>query len=178
MFCLWSNWLWKNIYNDRKTIFKKKKIPGLYLLSLIDIFSLLQKNEYCEYDIYVSFYEIYCNKLYDLLNNRNSLEIREDGKGIIHIVNLIEKKIINIQNLIEIIDFGLRSRTTGITGANNDSSRSHAILQIELKDQNEICQTKISFVDLAGSERAVDTIETNKQNKYFYFFYLIYSIYF
>ena len=106
------------------------------------------------------------------------MEIREDGKGIIHIVNLIEKKIINIQNLIEIIDFGLRSRTTGITGANNDSSRSHAILQIELKDQNEICQTKISFVDLAGSERAVDTIETNKQNKYFYFFYLIYSIYF
>ena len=161
-----------------KPFSKKKKIPGLYLLSLIDIFSLLQKNEYCEYDICVSFYEIYCNKLYDLLNNRNSLEIREDGKGIIHIVNLIEKKIINIQNLIEIIDFGLRSRTTGITGANNDSSRSHAILQIELKDQNEICQTKISFVDLAGSERAVDTIETNKQNKYFYFFYLIYSIYF
>ena len=73
--------------------------------------------------------------------------------------------IINIQNLIEIIDFGLRSRTTGITGANNDSSRSHAILQIELKDQDNISQNKISFIDLAGNERAVDTIETNKQNK-------------
>ena len=144
---------------------KKNKIPGLYLLSLIDIFSLLQKNEYSDYDIYVSFYEIYCNKIYDLLNNKNNLEIREDGKGVIHIVNLIEKKIINIQNLVEIIDFGLKSRTTGITGANNDSSRSHAILQIELKDQDNISQNKISFIDLAGNERAVDTIETNKQNK-------------
>ena len=36
---------------------------------------------------------------------------------------------------MDIIDFGLKSRTTGVTGANNDSSRSHAILQIDLKDQ-------------------------------------------
>ena len=58
-----------------KPFSKKNKIPGLYLLSLIDIFSLLQKNEYSDYEIFISFYEIYCNKIYDLLNNKNNLEM-------------------------------------------------------------------------------------------------------
>ena len=43
-----------------------KKIPGLFLLSCIDLFSFLQKKEYENLELYVSFYEIYCNKLFDL----------------------------------------------------------------------------------------------------------------
>ena len=144
---------------------KDLQCPGLYLLSAYDVFAYLQKKEYADLEIWVSFYEIYCNKLYDLLNNKYSLQAREDGKGNICIVGLIEKQIINLKNLMNIIDFGLRSRTTGVTGANNDSSRSHAILQIALKDQNGDSKGKISFIDLAGSERAVDTIDTNKQTK-------------
>ena len=70
-----------------------------------------------------------------------------------------------MKNLMSIIDFGLKSRTTGVTGANDESSRSHAILQILLRDQNGDTHGKISFIDLAGSERAVDTIDTNKQTK-------------
>ena len=70
-----------------------------------------------------------------------------------------------MKNLIDIIEFGLKSRTTGVTGANDDSSRSHAILNIELFDEDENSKGKITFVDLAGSERAVDTIDTNKQTK-------------
>ena len=144
---------------------KDLQCPGLYLLSAYDVFAYLQKKEYADLEIWVSFYEIYCNKLYDLLNNKYSLQAREDGKGNICIVGLIEKQIINLKNLMNIIDFGLKSRTTGVTGANNDSSRSHAILQIALKDQNGDAKGKISFIDLAGSERAVDTIDTNKQTK-------------
>ena len=45
-----------------------------------------------------------------------------------------------------------------------DSSRSSAVLQINLKDGN-LNVGKISFIDLAGSKRAVDTIDTNKQTK-------------
>ena len=70
-----------------------------------------------------------------------------------------------------VIDLGLRSRTTGVTGANSDSSRSHAVLQISIKEPNGNQHGKISFIDLAGSERAVDTIDTNRQTKYR--FYLI-----
>jgi kinesin family protein 2/24 len=66
--------------------------------------------------------------------------------------------------LMAVIENGLKSRTVGITGANSDSSRSHAVLQIAIKN-NGNPHGKISFIDLAGSERAVDTIDTNKQTK-------------
>ena len=141
------------------------KVPGLYLLSCIDLFNFLKSKEYSNLELWVSFYEIYCNKLFDLLNNKNILQAREDGKGNICIVGLSEKHTKNIEELLDIIDFGLNSRTVGITGANLDSSRSHAILQIVIKTKEKEVYSKISFIDLAGSERAVDTIDTNKRTK-------------
>ena len=45
-----------------------------------------------------------------------------------------------------------------------DSSRSHAILQISLKDGNKVFG-KMSFIDLAGSERGADVADTNKQTR-------------
>ena len=139
------------------------QVPGLYLLSCIDLFNFLKQRPNLE--LWVSFYEIYCNKLFDLLNNKNTLQAREDGKGNICIVGLLEKQTKNIEELLDIIDFGLNSRTVGITGANLDSSRSHAILQINIKTKEKEIYSKISFIDLAGSERAVDTIDTNKKTK-------------
>ena len=139
------------------------QVPGLYLLSCIDLFNFLKQRPNLE--LWVSFYEIYCNKLFDLLNNKNILQAREDGKGNICIVGLLEKQTKNIEELLDIIDFGLNSRTVGITGANLDSSRSHAILQINIKTKEKEIYSKISFIDLAGSERAVDTIDTNKKTK-------------
>ena len=141
------------------------EVPGLYLLSCLDMFNFLQKKEYSNLELWVSFYEIYCNKLFDLLNNKTVLNAREDGKGNICIVGLLEKHTKNIEELLDIIDFGLNSRTVGITGANLDSSRSHAVLQISIKTKDKEPYSKISFIDLAGSERAVDTIDTNKRTK-------------
>ena len=142
---------------------KGPQVPGLYLLSCIDLFNFLKQRPNLE--LWVSFYEIYCNKLFDLLNNKNILQAREDGKGNICIVGLLEKQTKNIEELLDIIDFGLNSRTVGITGANLDSSRSHAILQINIKTKEKEIYSKVSFIDLAGSERAVDTIDTNKKTK-------------
>lgn len=53
-------------------------VPGLYLLAAFDIINLL--NSYPDHFLQVSFYEIYCGKLYDLLNKRVLLHCREDGK--------------------------------------------------------------------------------------------------
>jgi len=142
------------------------KIPGMYLLASYDIFSLLQNNKYNGLSIWISFYEIYCGKLFDLLNERNILTAREDGKQNIIIVGLTEKKVLNLNNLMSLIEYGLKVRTVGITGANSDSSRSHGIIQINIKDINNNIHGKISFIDLAGSERAADTINTNKQTKF------------
>jgi len=81
------------------------------------------------------------------------------------IVGISEKIVTSVDELMDIIAFGLAARTTGITGANLDSSRSHAILQISFKDTNQKVLGKISFIDLAGSERAADVIEQNKQTR-------------
>ena len=100
------------------------------------------------------------------INSKKLLTAREDGKQNICIVGLTEKKVDNVNDLMKIIEFGLSSRVVGVTGANADSSRSHGIIQILLKDEKEKIYSKISFIDLAGSERAIDTIDTNKQTKF------------
>ena len=62
--------------------------PGLYLLAAYDLIELL--NAYEDLELYLSFYEIYCGKLFDLLNNRNPVTCREDGKQKVNIVGLTE----------------------------------------------------------------------------------------
>lgn len=53
----------------------------------------------------------------------------------------------------------------GSTNANADSSRSHAIMQIVLKDQSRNVVGKLSFIDLAGSERGADRGETDAKTR-------------
>lgn len=65
---------------------------------------------------------------------------------------------------MNIIEEGNKDRITSENAANNESSRSHAILQISLKDGKKIF-TKISFIDLAGNERGADHADMNKQTK-------------
>lgn len=139
-------------------------MPGLYLLAAQDIFALLEKPAYRHLSAYISFYEIYCSKLHDLLNERQLLHAREDAKQNVNIVGLSEKKVANVSSLMQIIDFGNSVRTTASTSANLDSSRSHAILQITLKDGNKQ-YGKMSFIDLAGSERGADVVDTTKQTR-------------
>lgn len=54
------------------------KVPGLFLLASYDIINYLA--QYPDLVLVVSFYEIYCGKLFDLLNNRKDLVCREDAK--------------------------------------------------------------------------------------------------
>jgi kinesin family protein 2/24 len=61
---------------------KGNSIPGLYLLCAYDIFSLIEEEQYNHLSIWMSFYEIYCGKLFDLLNEKNMLTVREDGNKV------------------------------------------------------------------------------------------------
>jgi kinesin family protein 2/24 len=139
--------------------------PGLFLLAANDLFKLIADRK-LGLGIYVSFYEIYCGKLYDLLNNRNQLFAREDAKANINIVGLSEKKVNKVDELMHIISFGMGERTTSTTSSNVDSSRSHAILQIYFKDSADKNQGKLAFIDLAGSERASDAMDQTKQTRF------------
>jgi kinesin family protein 2/24 len=61
-------------------------VQGLYLLAAYDIFK--QLSQLNRLSVWVSFYEIYCGKLHDLLNDRNVLFAREDAKNNVNIVGL------------------------------------------------------------------------------------------
>lgn len=124
------------------------------------------------FQLFVSFFEIYGGKLFDLLNDRKKLFIREDGKQQVCIVGLQEYCVSDVESIKELIERGNATRSTGTTGANEESSRSHAILQLAIKrsvDGNESKPPrpvgKLSFIDLAGSERGADTTDNDKQTR-------------
>jgi len=151
---------------------ERDKTPGIFLLAAQDIFRCLNSKEHSHLGVYIAFYEIYCGKLFDLLNNRHLLHARENAKANVVIVGLQEHLVENVTELMEVIEYGLTSRTTGVTGANVDSSRSHAILQICLRDVSNkedggklAEHGKISFIDLAGSERGADTLDIDRQTR-------------
>jgi len=114
----------------------------------------------------VSYFEIYGDKLFDLLQRRKELQCREDRKQHVNIIGLTVKNCATEEQLIETIHEGSQIRATGVTGANSQSSRSHAVLSIELRtretNKRHGC---FSFIDLAGSERGADTMKNTKQTR-------------
>ncbi|KAG0164160.1 Kinesin-like protein kif24 [Apophysomyces sp. BC1034] len=131
---------------------------GLYVLAARDVFHLLRQPQNENLTAWIGFYEIYQGQLYDLLNSRKKLFAREDGKQNVVIVGLKEYVIKNVEDLMQVFEYGSQARSTGSTGANSDSSRSHAVLQILLRPSKSRKKIfgKLSFIDLAGSERGAD----------------------
>ncbi|KAK2645693.1 hypothetical protein Ddye_020888 [Dipteronia dyeriana] len=138
-----------------------------------DILSLMHHNHRNQgFQLFVSFFEIYGGKVFDLLNDRKKLCMREDGKQQVCIVGLQEYRVSNVETIRELIEKGNATRSTGTTGANEESSRSHAILQLAIKRSADGTESKpsrlvgkFSFIDLAGSERGADTTDNDKQTR-------------
>ncbi|NWS00522.1 KIF24 protein, partial [Motacilla alba] len=148
------------------TMIGNHRSPGLYALAAQDIFRHLEASpSRKDHVVLISFYEIYCGHLYDLLNERKRLSAREDGKHVVQIVGLREVQVDSVDELLEVILKGGKERRTRTTTVNSDSSRSHAIIQVQIKDTTNRAFGRISFIDLAGSERAVDAKETDRQTK-------------
>ena len=74
--------------------------------------------------------QIYGGKLFDLLNGRQRLTILEDGKKRVCIVGLREYLVDGVDVLKQLIEHSNAARSTGSTGANADSSRSHSIMLV------------------------------------------------
>ncbi|KAJ2006300.1 hypothetical protein GGI04_001929, partial [Coemansia thaxteri] len=90
-----------------------------------------------------------------------------DANQNVCIQGLREVLVGSADDLLSVFEFGNGCRSTGSTGANADSSRSHAILQISLRDPRSArspVRGKLSFIDLAGNERGADRGDrANKQ---------------
>ena len=152
--------------------------PGIMVLTLEELFNKVNSFADREYKLKFWLLEIYNENIRDLLkfykneNNKNALEntsneyldLREDPEKGIIVSNITEISVNNSNDMLKILKRGNRNRTQESTGANETSSRSHAILQvsIEYKEKNtgidyQIKFSKLSLIDLAGSERAAAT---------------------
>ena len=143
------------------TMLGKEGQEGLYLQAAKDLYTNLAEG----HTIVVSFFEIYGGKLFDLLNEREKLECREDGKGVVNVCGLTEHNVDDTNHLMQVIDYGNTIRAAGSTGMNSDSSRSHAILHITIVNEQRKFHGRFTFIDLAGSERGADTMESDRQTR-------------
>ena len=92
--------------------------------------------------------------------------VREDGDQHVNIVGLSEIVLKSLDTLRSIIYDGLARRHHGKSAFNSNSSRSHAIFQIILKNtSNPNDYFRMVFIDLAGSERAIDAQNNQKQTR-------------
>ncbi|CAH1102929.1 unnamed protein product [Psylliodes chrysocephalus] len=146
--------------------FNDPKDKGIYALTAADIFNEVNSPNYRRLDLAVScsFFEIYVKKVSDLLNNKKSLKILEDGKQQVQIVGLTERAVSSVNEVLQLIKMGSEERASGQTSANSNSSRSHAVFQIYLRSNNNLKKVhgKFSLIDLAGNERGADTFSSSK----------------
>ncbi|KPA73968.1 putative Mitotic centromere-associated kinesin (MCAK) [Leptomonas pyrrhocoris] len=127
---------------------------GLYLLAAGDLFGRLGAGQ----RLCVCFYEIYCNSLFDLLNRRHPIVLREDANRRVNLCGVVWRAVSDVSELWQLMKAGMQQRRTGSTSANEHSSRSHAVLSIRIEDCARLDFVgTVNFVDLAGSERAADT---------------------
>ena len=146
-----------------------------------------------EFKVNVQFLELYNEQIIDLLADEGSchslIKIHEDATGGIYTVNTIAKSVSSVESTLECLKIGSLSRTTASTNMNSQSSRSHAIFTLHIKQQRvvtvngfsseesaqivkdlpshefETLTAKFHFVDLAGSERLKRTGATGDRAK-------------
>lgn len=145
---------------------QQNSAKGIYALAAQDVFAYLNHRRYANLDLsaYVSFFEIYNGKVYDLLHKKAKLRVLEDDRQQVQVVGLEEVYVASAEEVIKMIQIGSASRTSGQTSANANSSRSHAILQIVLRrnDRATTLHGKFSLVDLAGNERGTDVSSNDR----------------
>eukprot|EP00736_Rhodelphis_marinus_P011277 Rmarinus@m.25062 len=114
----------------------------------------------------ISFFELYVEKVLDLLQSRKEVRVLEDAKQNVSVFGLREVQVVSAEELLQYVSRGEGVRATSATNLNTDSSRSHSVLQISLRHpRTDDLLGKLSLVDLAGSERASDMNHTCQSTK-------------
>ncbi|XP_062964598.1 kinesin-like protein KIF1A isoform X15 [Cynocephalus volans] len=134
-----------------------------------DLFSRINdtSNDNMSYSVEVSYMEIYCERVRDLLNpkNKGNLRVREHPLLGPYVEDLSKLAVTSYNDIQDLMDSGNKARTVAATNMNETSSRSHAVFNIIFTQKRHDAETnittekvsKVSLVDLAGSERADST---------------------
>ncbi|KAL6086351.1 hypothetical protein STEG23_000149 [Scotinomys teguina] len=128
-----------------------------------DIFShIYSMDENLEFHIKVSYFEIYLDKIRDLLDvTKTNLSVHEDKNRVPFVKGCTERFVSSPEEILDVIDEGKSNRHVAVTNMNEHSSRSHSIFLINIKQENIETEQKLSgklyLVDLAGSEKVSKT---------------------
>lgn len=150
-----------------------KKNPdelGLIPLILDSLFTIIEKSqkEDLQIECVCSFLEIYNEKITDLLdfskNKPDTLQIREGIRDGVYVESLLEAPVKSADDAFGYLKKGLANRHVGSTQMNEESSRSHSVFTINIKQTQKCPQgiakirtSKLNLIDLAGSERQKST---------------------
>ncbi|XP_060931566.1 kinesin-like protein KIF1B [Limanda limanda] len=142
---------------------------------LFDKINDSNNKEELSYSVEVSYMEIYCERVRDLLNpkNKGNLRVREHPLLGPYVEDLSKLAVTSYTDIADLMDAGNKARTVAATNMNETSSRSHAVFTIVFTQKKHDSETdtstekvsKISLVDLAGSERADSTGATGTRLK-------------
>jgi kinesin family protein 15 len=143
---------------------------GLIPLILESLFSSVGKTQRDDFqvDCVCSFLEIYNEKITDLLdfnkNKPDTLCIREGMKEGVYVEGIIEQQVKSSDDALSCLKKGLTNRHVGSTQMNDESSRSHSVFTVVIKQTQKDSQgiskirtSKLNLIDLAGSERQKST---------------------
>lgn len=153
------------------TMLGKDGEPGIMVQALNDLFLEMRQNTDKAFKVTMSYLEIYNEMIRDLLNpDSGFLELREDAKGNVQVAGISEVTARSTEEVMAMLVKGNLERTQEPTAANATSSRSHAILQVTVRQRNkvrnimqEVRTGRLFLVDLAGSERAANTHNRGKR---------------
>uniref|UniRef100_A0A665UQU0 plus-end-directed kinesin ATPase n=1 Tax=Echeneis naucrates TaxID=173247 RepID=A0A665UQU0_ECHNA len=149
---------------------QEKDQQGIIPLLCEDLFTKINgsnNDNSMSYSVEVSYMEIYCERVRDLLNpkNKGNLRVREHPLMGPYVEDLSKLAVTSYNDIQDLMDSGNKARTVAATNMNETSSRSHAVFNIIFTQKKHDMETdntsekvsKISLVDLAGSERADST---------------------
>ncbi|XP_059583380.1 kinesin heavy chain isoform X2 [Alligator mississippiensis] len=151
-----------------KTHTMEGKLHDSQLMGIIpriahDIFDhIYSMDENLEFHIKVSYFEIYLDKIRDLLDvSKTNLAVHEDKNRVPYVKGCTERFVSSPEEVLDVIDEGKANRHVAVTNMNEHSSRSHSIFLINIKQENVETEKKLSgklyLVDLAGSEKVSKT---------------------
>eukprot|EP01065_Artemidia_motanka_P008437 TRINITY_DN1424_c0_g2_i1.p1 TRINITY_DN1424_c0_g2~~TRINITY_DN1424_c0_g2_i1.p1 ORF type:complete len:1559 (+),score=685.68 TRINITY_DN1424_c0_g2_i1:64-4677(+) len=130
---------------------------GLVPRLLEDIFKKFEsEKEYENCSLTLSYVQVYQDQVQDLLQARKNLEIRLDKSGHYVANGALWRDVRTVGEAMTVYHEAGKNRATNSTDMNLVSSRSHALLQLQLQWDEPMApgsNAKLNLVDLAGSEK-------------------------
>lgn len=128
--------------------------PGLMSLSMSMALGMCESSGSV---VEISYYEVYMDKCFDLLQpKQQEVSVLDDKDGQFHLRGLTRVKVGSMSEFHRVLNSSLERHKVAHTGLNDVSSRSHGVLVIVVSSpccdgSGYVVLGKLNVIDLAGS---------------------------